>query len=120
MPVALSVGKRRRAPDIIHAAGYWLLDGETKPWQVQYDGVEARPAAEEVLSRPQHDELAKLRTLHEERQAGVAGEKRSPSGSSEKKVKEKKKKKKRKEKSKKAEKEQSVKKGQEMRMAVHC
>ena len=87
-----------------------MLDGETKPWQVQYDGGDVRPAAEAELSRPRHDELAKLRTLHEERQAGLAGEKRSPSVSSEKKAKEKKKKK-RKEKTKKAEKEQSAKKG---------
>ena len=103
-------GQKETGPDIIHAAGYWLLDGETKPWQVQYDGGDVRPAAEAELSRPRHDELAKLRTLHEERQAGLAGEKRSPSVSSEKKAKEKKKKK-RKEKTKKAEKEQSAKKG---------
>ena len=66
-------GQKETGLDIIHAAGYWLLDGEKKPWQIQYEGVDPKPAAGDESSRVRHDELAKLRTLHEERQAGVAG-----------------------------------------------
>lgn len=83
--------------NILRASGYWIVGEQRLPWHTML--VDNPPRAEE------HDELAQLRALREERQAGGVRERDSPSGGSEKKAKAKKKKKKAKEKEKKTGKE---------------
>lgn len=94
-----SCGRRETGPDIIHAAGYWMIDEEEKkPWQTMFEGDAKKGEAD--------DELSSLRKLHEERKRGDQGEAAPPSEESEKKRsdKEKRRKKKQKEKLKKQEK----------------
>ena len=52
-------GRKESGPDVIHAAGYWLVEDERKPWQTMYEEEDKKPQAE--------DEMSKLRTMHEER-----------------------------------------------------
>eukprot|EP00913_Durusdinium_trenchii_P003130 g2892.t1 len=101
-----SCGRRESGPDIIHAAGYWVVeDEEKKPWQTMYDEGPTKVGAD--------DETGALRKLHEERKGADRREDKPPSEESEKKgkTKEKRKKKKQKEKLKKQEKEPGPKKG---------
>ena len=101
-----SCGRRESGPDIIHAAGYWVVeDEEKKPWQTMYDEGPTTVGAD--------DETGALRKLHEERKGADRREDKPPSEESEKKgkTKEKRKKKKQKEKLKKQEKEPGPKKG---------
>ena len=83
-------GRRESGPDVIHAAGYWLVEGDKKAWQTMYEEETRKPEAE--------DEMSKLRQLHERQKKEVAGEAEPPSEESQKKVKKKKKKLKEKEK----------------------
>lgn len=70
---------------LLRASGYWVVGAQKLPWHTLLE--DSPPKREE------RDELAKLRALHEERQAGGARETDSPRGGSEKKAKAKKKKK---------------------------
>ena len=72
--------------DILHASGYWIVGDQKLPWHTL---LEERPKQVGEV-----DELARLRALHEERQAGAVREKPSPSEASETKKKKEKKKKK--------------------------
>ena len=93
-----SCGRRETGEDVIHAAGYWLVEDEDKkPWQTIYEADSKKVEAE--------DELGSLRKLHEERKKTDRGEAGSPREESEEKekVKDKKAKKKKKEKTKKHE-----------------
>ena len=72
--------------DVLHAAGYWVVGDQKLPW---HSLLEEHPKKSAEV-----DELARLRALHEERQAEGAGEKPSPSQGSEKKKKKDKKRKK--------------------------
>ena len=83
-------GRKESGPDVIHAAGYWLVEDERKPWQTMYEEEDKKPQAE--------DEMSKLRTMHEERKKKEIREETPPSEESEKKAKKKKKKAKEKEK----------------------
>ena len=77
-------GRKETGPDIIHAAGYWLVEEDRRPWHTMYEEVEARPGAV--------DEMSSLRKLHEEQKKREAGEDPPPSEGSEKQKKKKKKK----------------------------
>ena len=76
--------------DILHASGYWIVGDDKLPWHTLLE--------EKSLKPEEHDELSRLRALHEERREKVVGEKGSPSEAGGEKARDKKKRKKHKEK----------------------